>query len=95
MLTIIHEPKQGGGVRDSITAITPVHKSTTVPKQVAPRIVYDIDQHTDAVFDKVPSYLQEWILKSPEGQEARNGKPAQQPTDPADSGSEDREGIPF
>lgn len=70
-LTIIHEPKPAGGTRDKISGITPLHKSMMAPKQVNPSVIFDIDKWDDAVYAKLPAFLQGWIALSPEARAKR------------------------
>jgi hypothetical protein len=71
VLTIIHEAKTGGGMRDSIASITNIMKGMPVPPQVNPSTTFDIDAWDNAKFDKLPPFLQKWILESPEGAKER------------------------
>lgn len=75
LLTIVHKPKQDGGISDSIGGISPLHRSMPVPKQVNPTTIFVIDQFDHAKFDKLPVWLQAKILLSPEGTSKRAGFP--------------------
>lgn len=70
MLTIIHKPKQSGGVTDSISGITPLHKSIQRPVQITPSIKFVIADWNAQRFAALPQFLQKIILLSPEGQRA-------------------------
>lgn len=102
VLTIIHEAKNGGGMRDSIASITGVMKGMPVPPQVTPPTLFDIDAWDNAKFDKLPAFLQKWILESPEGVKARMAASPGQPSgsriqsqNPDGIPGKDYEEIPF
>lgn len=73
LLTIVHTPKATGGIGDSISSITPLHKSMRAPAQVNPSTVFEIEKWDHAKFDKLPPFLQAKILQSPEGAAKRAG----------------------
>jgi hypothetical protein len=77
MLSIIHEQKADGRVRDKIIAVTSVPKSVKPgPAKQSPVVVSLDDGEFDrAVFDALPNFLKDMILKSDEGFEAVNGHP--------------------
>lgn len=71
LLTIVHKPRQSGGVSDSISGITPLHRSMAAPKQVNPSVIFDIDKWDDAKFAALPQFLQAKIALSPEARAKR------------------------
>lgn len=101
LLTIVHKPKQDGGISDSIGGISPLHRSMPVPKQVNPTTTFVIDQWDHAKFEKLPAWLQAKILLSPEGASKRAGFPvpgatptstARHPNAPAPVGAQSQYG---
>ena len=95
VLTIIHEPKAGGGgMRDSLSTITGLVKGMPIPKQVTPSMIFDIDEYSDESFDKLPAFLQKWILESPEGALARMKSAKHAPSGTQSDAMGDG-GIPF
>lgn len=101
LLTIVHKPKQVGGVGDSVGGIAPLHKSMKAPPQVNPSTVFEIDKWDHAKFEKLPAWLQAKILLSPEGASKRAGFPvpgatttstARHPNAPAPTGSQSQHG---
>lgn len=67
MISIIHEPrKDGGGMRDVITAITALPKGYLAPPQINPSVKYEIEQGKDATFAALPQWLQAKVLSCAE-----------------------------
>jgi hypothetical protein len=103
MLTIIHEEKQGGGVRDKIAGVTAVPKSVKPAPAKSKTVMLSLDdgEFDRAVYDGLPNFLKDMILKSDEGQMAVNGvRPARhQPGQHATAGTAvdeaEGDGIPF
>lgn len=98
MITIVHQPKRGGGtgMSESISAITTVYKGVPIPAQVSPMVTFEIAKWDDAKFDALPAFIQKWILASPEGAKARSqahpGQSGMQAQDPDGIGADS---IPF
>lgn len=104
MLSIIHETKKDGGVRDKITSVSAVPKSVK-PNPAQSKTVMlslDDDEFDRAVFESLPNFLKDMILKSDEGQLAVNGAaPSQQLdgqkhwADMPEEGDQPTEDLPF
>ena len=79
MVSVVHEEGQNGTYARIAGVMSPP-KGMQYPAQQNPSMVFDIDDWRDEVFDSLPNYLKEKILKSPEGAKARmgaaHGKPA-------------------
>lgn len=75
MLSIIHEPKKDGGVREKITSVSAVPKSVKPAPAKGKTVTLSLDEgeFERAVYDALPNFLKDMILKSDEGQRAVNG----------------------
>lgn len=84
MLTIIHEPRQSGGVRDKVSSVSGVPKGMPRPALRMPRTTLSLapDKFDRAVYDALPNFLKDMIAKSPEGQRLGLGGQKQYPTEP-------------
>jgi len=60
LLNIIHE-SAGGKTRAKIASVSPLPKGMTMPGQINPSVVYEIEQGRDKVFNSLPEWLQKKI----------------------------------
>lgn len=104
MLTVIHEQKKDGGIREKIAGVTAVPKSVKPQPAKSKTVMLSLDdgEFDRVVYDALPNFLRDTILKSDEGQAVVNGlTPKTQPQQPtgqhwADIPDEaDEEQIPF
>lgn len=61
LLGVAHKEKDGGKVYANVTTILPLMEGLTVPPQITESIIYDVRQGRDAVFAKLPSWIQKKI----------------------------------
>ncbi len=75
MLSIIHETKRDGNVREKITSVSAVPKSVKPGPAKGKTVMLSLDdgEFERAVYDTLPNFLKDSILKSDEGQAAVNG----------------------
>lgn len=57
-ITIVHKEKQGGGVYANVTAITQLMKGIEAPERVHDELMYSVEAHDQAAFDKLPDWIQ-------------------------------------
>jgi hypothetical protein len=71
MLSIVHEPSKTDPtrVRDKISGISTVMKGVTMPPQVNPSFVFELDSFEQSKFDSLPDWLKDKVRQS---QEYRN-----------------------
>lgn len=60
LLNIVHQSKDGKN-RESVASISPLPKGMTMPPQVNPSVVYEIEQGRDAAFQSLPEWQQKMI----------------------------------
>lgn len=102
MLSIIHEAKKDGGVREKIATVSAVPKSVKPGPAKSKTVMLSLDQDEfdRPVYDALPNFLKDLILKSDEGQAAVNGvRPRMQTgthaNDLPEESGEDDSSIPF
>lgn len=61
LLGVAHKEKDGGKVYANVTTILPMMDGMTCPAQITESIIYDVRQGRDAVFAKLPSWIQKKI----------------------------------
>lgn len=67
MVNIIHlVSEKNNKTYANVDKITPLPKGIDVPPGVNPTLVYDVREHDEAVFQKLPTYLQDEIKGSDE-----------------------------
>jgi hypothetical protein len=71
MLSIVHEPSKTDPtkVRDKISSISTVMKGVTMPPQVNPSFLFELDSFDKIKFDSLPDWLRDKVRQS---QEYRN-----------------------
>lgn len=65
-VTVVHTPKQDGGIYAKIESIVGLPKGMAVPKQENPSIKYEITQGQDEAFKSLPEWIRNKILKCEE-----------------------------
>jgi hypothetical protein len=80
--------------RRKITAVSQLMKGATVPKQITPSLVFDLDAFNAATYDGLSDWFKETIAKSPEYQKVSSGCAAA-PVGTVDDPADDLDGIPF
>jgi len=94
ILTIVHNENGGktyANIADFGKGITAKMKGMEVPDQVNPSVVYDMDQHDQAVFDALPEWMQTKIKEAGQRVETVSGPVSEQPAPEFD----DLEEVPF
>ena len=88
MLTVMHKPKQSGGVRDLVQSITGLPKGMTAPKPVRPvlSLSLDADEFSRELFEGLPQFLKDMIFKSKEGRAVLGPLPTDHPSDGGQQG---------
>lgn len=68
MLSIVHEPSKADPtrVRDKISGISTVMKGVTMPPQINPSFVFELDRFDQAKFDSMPDWLKDKVRLSQE-----------------------------
>jgi len=66
MINIVHNTAKNNNVYANIGSITPVMKGIEIPKLVNEAVDYDVDEHNQEVFQKLPEWLQNKICESKE-----------------------------
>jgi hypothetical protein len=68
MLSIVHEPSKTDPtrVRDKISGISTVMKGVTMPPQVNPSFIFELDNFDQAKFDALPDWLKDKVRQSQE-----------------------------
>lgn len=61
LLNIIHTEKSDGSMREQIASISPMPKGMVMPAQVNRKVIYEIEQGRDAVFQSFPEWIQKKI----------------------------------
>lgn len=70
MLNVIHEPKkQGTGITDVVSAITPMPKGLECKPRFHDLVYFSLEEFDQALFDKVSKGLQQKIKRSKEYQD--------------------------
>ena len=69
MVTVMHEPKAEGGVREKLTAVTAMPRGMKAPELRSAVVSLSLDEleFNSATFDTLPNFLKDMIAKSPEG----------------------------
>ena len=57
-ITIVHKEKKGGGVYANVTAITALPQGMEAPARVHDILMYSVEAHDQAAFDKLPEWIQ-------------------------------------
>lgn len=69
--TIQHETyAEGTKVIDKIVAVSPLMKGMKEEKVVTEKLYFDLDNYDDKVFQKLPQWVKDKIMKSPEYEKA-------------------------
>ena len=66
ILNILHKTSKKGRKYAIVTSVTPLMQGQQAPKQVNDNIIFGYNPFEKEVFDRVPSWLQERIMKTPE-----------------------------
>lgn len=90
LLNIVHQTKDNK-TREAIASISPLPKGMTMPPQVNPSLIYEIEQGRDAVFQALPEWMQKMIGQCQEWQHPAEAAQADAP----DMGGEQGEPAPF
>ncbi len=80
LLNVGHVLSGKGKEYAKIMSITPTMKGMVIPPTVNELVAYSVDNHNQAVFDKLPEFVREKIKASAEWQEKHN-PPAPAPSD--------------
>lgn len=65
MLSIVHNPsKDGTKVFANVASVMKLPKGMEAPAQESPSVVYDMDNHDQAVYDSLPEFLRKQIDES-------------------------------
>lgn len=79
MIGVQHE-ENNGKTYANISSISPLVKGMAAPEAINEIVAYDMDQHDDIVFQKLPKWIQEKITNAEEsyrGNESENPAPAE------------------
>jgi hypothetical protein len=68
MLSIVHEPSKTDPtrMRDKISGISTVMKGVTMPPQINPSFIFELDEFDQAKFDSLPDWLKDKVRQSQE-----------------------------
>jgi len=66
MLSIVHEPgkKDPSRIYDKIASVSTVMKGVTMPRQVNPSFIFELDAFDQSKFDSLPDFLKDKIRQS-------------------------------
>lgn len=96
MIVVVHKPRDGGGVSDSIASVSMPMKGLTIPPLENKQLVLDLDHFDKAVYNALPDFLKNKIKVSPEGAEKLGFKPGIQNQNGGVTEADERAGaIPF
>jgi len=94
ILNIVHNDNGGktyANINDYGKGIAAIMKGMEIPAQVNPSVVYDMDQHDQAVFDALPEWMQTKIKEAGQRVETISAPASEQPVPEF----EDLEDLPF
>lgn len=94
-LLTLGEEEKNGKTRTNIIAISGVPNGTTVAKQHNPSLMYSVEEHDQAAFDRLPEWVQKIIGESDErkGTASSAGSKSEPQREPGSDDTEDD--IPF
>lgn len=78
MVQVAHKSRTDGKVSANVAAVASVPKGMTIPAQVNPSVLFDLDEWNDALFASLGDHLKQTILKSNEAK-AKGIAPAYTP----------------
>ena len=86
MVTVMHEAKTDGQIREKLNAVTAMPRGMKAPELRTPVVSLSLDdlEFNSATFDALPNFLKNMIAKSPQGEKL--GIAPVVPTTPAGSG---------
>ena len=93
MLNMIHETKNGK-LRETIASISPLPKGTVASPQINPKLVYEIEQGRDKVFQALPEWMQKMISGCEEWTHPAISEPEPEPAD-QDGANVESEDVAF
>jgi hypothetical protein len=100
MLSIVHEPSKADPtkIREKISGISTVMKGVTMPPQINPSFVFELEAFDQAKFDMLPDWLKDKIRQSQEYRNIVSPEIAHRlevASKVADFTNEDEEELPF
>lgn len=80
MVNVVHKPKSGGGVRATVTSVTPLPKSMKCPPAMRPKVIFDCDNPDMELFNSFGDGMKKLIERSDNWRafQARRGRSGRQ-----------------